>query len=230
MCFLLKFIYKFLLIIDFFSLILYVKYITIVIYKLKIGCILYFIIILDKVVYNMRKITSICISIIIIFTLSVSALANTNTPLTNYGESNPYETIINIDESGNPIIIKNNENDSEQQRRVAGVALVWSIKSIGNNTYELYCTATYTGDYLQAISINTVKIENNSSKKEYFNKKVYHVIPSSDRPLKKITFLASEFSVTDNAKEVRVTSEGVFALLMSNGWITLNDGIGVYTL
>lgn len=84
----------------------------------------------------MRKITSICISIIIIFTLSVSALANTNTPLTNYGESNPYETIINIDESGNPIIIKNNENDSEQQRRVAGVALVWSIKSIGNNTYE----------------------------------------------------------------------------------------------
>ena len=178
----------------------------------------------------MRKITSICISIIIIFTLSVSALANTNTPLTNYGESNPYETIINIDESGNPIIIKNNENDSEQQRRVAGVALVWSIKSIVNNTYELYCTATCTGDYLQAISINTVKIENNSSKKEYFNKKVYHVIPSSDRPLKKITFLASEFSVTDNAKEVRVTSEGVFALLMSNGWITLNDGIGVYTL
>lgn len=83
---------------------------------------------------------------------------------------------------------------------------------------------------MQAISINTVKIENNSSKKEYFNKKVYHVIPSSDRPLKKITFLASEFSVTDNAKEVRVTSEGVFALLMSNGWITLNDGIGVYTL
>lgn len=178
----------------------------------------------------MRKITSICISIIIIFTLSVSALANTNTPLTNYGESNPYETIINIDESGNPIIIKNNENDSEQQRRVAGVALVWSIKSIGNNTYAFYCTATCTGDYLQAISINTVKIENNSSKKEYFNKKVYHVIPSSDRPLKKITFLASEFSVTDNAKEVRVTSEGVFALLMSNGWITLNNGIGVYTL
>lgn len=67
----------------------------------------------------MRKITSICISIIIIFTLSVSALANTNTPLTNYGESNPYETIINIDESGNPIIIKNNENDSEQQHALA---------------------------------------------------------------------------------------------------------------
>ena len=78
-----------------------------------------------------------------------------------------------------------------------------SIKSIGNNTYELYCTATCTGDYLQAISINTVKIENNSSKKNILTKKFIMLIPSLRQTIKEnYTFLASEFSVTDNAKEV----------------------------
>ena len=132
----------------------------------------------------------------------------------------------------------------EQTKLTVNKLLEDFVDESGNNYFEAgkRDTTLYFADenYIKEKFNNNCKLKEdkfNSYKniaseiiEEYFNKKVYHVIPSSDRPLKKITFLASEFSVTDNAKEVRVTSEGVFALLMSNGWITLNDGIGVYTL